>query len=141
MAQLWWNEGPCQTWLFNILPRPHSRHGRTGNKDLAMRLVQEDWKQGSGHATGTGRLETRIWPCGWHRGLGTRVGCFVACAILESCILDFGLLQLKWKTTTIQISRKQVTGNLFWNAIVTLRRKGVRLRNFVLMDVASNSSL
>ena len=78
----------------NLVPRPGG-------------LAQEDWEQGSGHVVGTGGLGTRVWPCGWHGnkgmamwlawedweqgsghvvGMGTRVGCFVVCAILDQCV-------------------------------------------------------
>ena len=54
----------------NLVPRPHSRHRRTGNKGLAMWLAREDWVQGSGHVVGMGGLGTRVWPCGWQGRTG-----------------------------------------------------------------------
>lgn len=58
------------------------------------------WVQGSGHVVGTEDWEQGS---GHVVGMGTRVGCFVACAILDQCVLDFGLLQLKWITSGKQL--------------------------------------
>ena len=44
------------------------------------------WVQGSGHVVGTEDWEQGS---GHVVGMGTRVGCFVACAILDQCVLGF----------------------------------------------------